>query len=206
MIHHRLRPLLLVLVATLIALGYCFAQVVNDSLWIKPSSLTEVGVHLPSYIKSVDEQLSSQAALPTHQELTLEWNSLAGNSTKTLRKEETEGQVLRGDFHLVERQEKIRGGSVSRPPMFIQDHIVAIAVADGNEVRGLVILWDPRSWHSEDVARGKRYDFITPSVRFKLWLPDDPAIRRVVFLRPVPGNNGKSHLKRIGDVLLESVH
>lgn len=207
MIDRKLRwQHIFILVAALLACNCCYGQNADDSLWIKSTSLGEAGVHLPSYINSVDQQLSYQAGLPTHQELSLEWDSLAGHSTEAIKKEEAEGQSLRGDFRIIERHERIKGGSGSKPPMFIQDQLVAAAVSNGNEVRGLVVFWDPRASHSEDVARGKRYDFITPSVSFKLWLPDDPTIRKVIFFRPVPGSNGRPRLEKIGELTLEPTH
>jgi hypothetical protein len=90
--------------------------------------------------------------------------------------------------------------------MFMQDQLVVIATATGDEVRALVVFADPRASHSEDVSHGERHDFVTPSVNFKLWLPDDPEIRKVIFFRPVPGENGKPRLERIGDVMLEATH
>jgi hypothetical protein len=207
MIDHKLRwQEIFILVAALFACNCSFGQNVDDSLWIKPTSLSEAGIHLPSFINSVDQQLSYQAGLPTHQELSLEWDSLAGHSTEVIKKEAVEGQTPRGDFRILERHQKIKGGSVSKPPMFIQDQMVAAAVSNGNEVRGLVVFWDPRASHSEDVARRERTDFITPSVNFNLWLPDDPTIRKVIFFRPVPGSNGKPRLEKIGELTIEPTH
>lgn len=202
----RFRLIILLVLTKFMACEFSIAQAADDSLWITPKALVEAGVHLPSYMDSVDQQLSYQGGLPTHQELTLEWNSLPGNPSKALRKEETEGQPLRGDFRIVDRHERVKGGSVSRPPMFMQDQLVAVAVSTGDEVRGLIVLWDPRTSHSEDVKRGKREDFVTPSVSFKLWLPDDPQIRKVIFFKPVPGESGKPRLERIGEIVLEATH
>jgi hypothetical protein len=62
----------------------------DDSQWISPKTLTEGGVHLPSYITSVDQHLEYQASLPIHQELSLEWRSLPSSSSQPIKKQEAE--------------------------------------------------------------------------------------------------------------------
>lgn len=177
--------------------------VVDDSLWITPRALTEAGIRVPSQMTSINDVLGLPARWPTHQELTLQWDSLPGSSSKVVREEEIIGQPIRGDFKIVERRQHVKGAYGSpRPPMFLQDELVAVAVSSGNEVRALLILVDPRKSYSEDVQHRQRWNFIKPSVSFGLWLPDDPDIRSVVFFIPVRGDDGKPRLQRIGDLAL----
>src|SRR4051794_37206950 len=98
-------------------------QAPDDSRWIVPKALSDAGVHLPSKVTSIDQQLAYQAALPTHQELTVEWRSLESDTSQPMRKEEAENHALRGDFRVLDRKQKVKGGTASRPPMYAPDQL-----------------------------------------------------------------------------------
>lgn len=174
----------------------------EPSTWITPEKITDTGLHLPSYMETVAEQMDYQRGLPTHEELAIQWDSLPGVSGQIVKKQDVENLPMSANFLVVERKHGIRGGAHTEPPMLVGGELVAAAATSGGEIRGLVVFWDPRASHTEDVAHGQRSDFVKPRVTFSLFIPDDPQIRRIVFFKPVSTTGRDAKLEKIGEIPL----
>jgi hypothetical protein len=64
--------------------------------------------------------------------------------------------------------------------------VVVSATATG-EIKSLIIDYDQRFVHGEDLRPGKkptRVDVVFPDTTLHIRIPDDPAVSRVVFFKP----------------------
>ncbi|MGO9270287.1 MAG: hypothetical protein ACLQOO_08560 [Terriglobia bacterium] len=146
-----------------------------------------------------------QAKLPSHQELMVEWDSLPGVQGRpelrgALPLKEVEQIPLSPNFVLKDRKRNVRGGPVTWSGAL---GLVIVGVTSGGEVRGLETLNDPRIWWSDSLGPGGTMQgavFVNPKVTFKVFLPEDPAIRKVVFLDPSPTKDGGFKLKKLGTI------
>ena len=149
-----------------------------------------------------------QAKLPSHQELMVEWDSLPGIQGRpelrgALPLKEVEQIPLSPNFVLKDRKRNVRGGPVTWSGAL---GLVIVGVTSGGEVRGLETLNDPRIWWADSLGPGGTMQgsvFVNPKVTFKVFLPEDPAIRKVVFLDPSPTEGGGFKLKKLGTIDLE---
>jgi hypothetical protein len=174
----------------------------ENSSWLTPGKLTNVGLHLPSDMPTVANQIGHQAGLPTHQEFSIQWNSLPGVASSVVKKQDVQNIPISPNFVILSRKHSLDGGTRTRAPMLVNDELVVAAATPGGEIRGLLIIWDPRASFTEDVARGKKTDLVQPNVTFTLSIPDDAQIKKIVFLQPVSAPGGGAILNFIGEIPL----
>ena len=170
------------------------------------SHLEAVGVHLPSYMASINDLMRYQEGLPTHQKLMVEWDSLPGRQGRVM-KEEVAGVPLAPNFVLLDRKQNLLGAGGKIDPLLNEDELVIVGVTASGEIRGLKAQGDPRLWHGEYLAPGKRqerWDVVTAKVTIEVLLPDDPLIKTVLFMKPRWIADAGWQLEKIGGIDLPS--
>jgi hypothetical protein len=133
----------------------------NSLDWLSPETLRDFNLYLPSYFPSVPAQMSYQAKVPLHQEITVAWSAGAAS------------QPAGGaGFALIKRWQHIQK-SASMIPLKPQDRpILVIAATPAGEVRALALYPDARSTTGQ----------------LDLQLPQDGQISRLIFLSATPGS------------------
>jgi hypothetical protein len=174
----------------------------ENSNWLTSGKLTSAGLHLPSYMPTVGDQIGYQTGLPTHQELSIQWNSMPGVTAAVVKKQDVQNSPVSSNFVILSRKHSLKGTTETRPPMLVNDELVVAAATSSGEIRGLIVIWDPRASHTENVSRQQKIDLLEPNVTFTLSIPDDPQIRRVIFLQPVAAQGGGAALNSLGEVPL----
>jgi hypothetical protein len=175
-------------------------QTSRPSAMLNSDHLRAVGVHLPSYIGTVDDLMQYQGELQTHQQLMVEWDSIPGLQGR-VKKEQVEGTPLAPNFTLLDRKQNLPGAAGKTNPLLVEDDLVVVGVTSTGEARGIRVQRDPRLWHGEYLEPGKsqeRYDVVTPKVTIEVLLPDDSLVRTVVFMKPRPTSDGGWRLERVG--------
>ena len=170
---------------------------------LTPEQLRQAGFHLPSYMPTIrDFWEYSARALTTHQELTVEWDSLPGRS-EYVRYEDVKDIPVFGNFVITARRRRVKGAPAMGDWTLGMHGLVVVGITTKYEVRYVLSRRDPRVIQGEDLTAGhERSDFlVTPKVTLKLNLPDDPQIQTLVFLQPKP-TNGTLILERIGTLSL----
>jgi len=120
---------------------------------INPGALQELGLHLPSYISSVQAQMGYQSKSPLHQEITVAWSP------------ETAGPTSGSGLVLVKRWQHVQKAP-GLPTLTPKDRpLLVIATTPGGEIRALILHSDTRSSNRE----------------FDLQLPQDGQISKLVF-------------------------
>jgi hypothetical protein len=132
------------------------AQAVAQSLdWLSTESLSDLGVHLPSYINTVQAQMAYQAKVPLHQEITVAWS------------ENTGGQKPSGPgFLLVKRMQHMQQVADVSALKAQDQPILVIAVTPDGEVRAFALYADTRFTTGQLVIQ----------------LPQDGQISRLLFM------------------------
>jgi hypothetical protein len=182
----------------------CHSQTSLPAAMLGSEHLKAVGVHLPSYMATVDDLMRYQEGLLTHQQLMVEWDSLPGLQGR-VKKEQVEGIPLAPNFTLLDRKRNLPGAAGKTDPLLAEDDLVVAGVTSTGEIRGIRIQGDPRMWHGESLEPGRRqerYDVVTPRVTIEVLFPDDPLIKRVVFMKPRPTPGGGWQLQNVGSVNL----
>jgi hypothetical protein len=135
---------------------------VSDSLdWLSPETLRDFNLYLPSYFSSVQAQMSYQAKVPLHQEITVAWSANAS------------GQPAGGaGFVLVKRWQHMPKSASLSPLKPHNQPILVIAATPAGEVRALALYPDTRSTTGQ----------------FDLQLPQDGQISRLIFLTAAAGS------------------
>jgi hypothetical protein len=172
-----------------------------NSAFLSPLHLQAVGMHLPSYMPSINRFVGYQLSLVfagSQKERTIEWVSLPGE--RGLVPEETANRMpLAADFSLLEPPRPSYGGGMTDMRVYSHEWVIAASTADG-EVRGLLVNGDPR------IDGGEGHFYVRPKVSFNVAFPDDPQIARITFLWPIFGSGetyGQFHLKEIGHIDLK---
>lgn len=171
---------------------------------IVPEHFSDVGFHLPSYQSSIDELMSYQVSLPSHQELRVAWDSIPGTEG-IKRREQVEGVTLSKDFILLTRNQNLNGAPGKTTTQLGSDDLVVIGTTAAGEIRAIRIQPDPRMSRSESLSPGQpkeRHDFVTPKVAIDIRLPEDSKITSIVFLKPIPNNKGGWRLQNLGVLML----
>jgi hypothetical protein len=157
--------------------------------------LQEAGFHLPSYMPTVlAYRQYATSAVTTYQQLDVEWDSLPGRPD-IVRYEDVKGIPLAGNFVVAGRKRRIKGALGMGNTDLMADGLVVVGTAPTSQVRSLWAGGDPRVVHGEGTLA------VSPKVTLTLYLPDDPQIQTVVFLRP-QYDGRKWTLQRVGEVTL----
>jgi len=169
---------------------------------LRVAYLQAAGLHLPSYMPGLMDLLNYQVSLPTHQELTVEWNLIPGIDHPVLR-EEFDDRSLAPNFTLLDRKHGIKGG-VQRDTVLGNMALVSAAVTSTGEVRGLRLGPGTPLHVEEHLTRGNQtggHDRVNPKETFVLTFPEDPKIEKVVF--PLARPNGNEYrLEQVGTLQL----
>ncbi len=185
-------------------------QFSTSSLWLQAQSLSNVltpqllqssgAGHLPSYVPSLPSLVQYQQKLPAHQTLTITWDSLPGQ-TGPIPKSQADTMTLSGNFTLVTRTRHQSGSPGGTGLDVIQDSLVIVAVTNSGEIRGLKAQGDRRTAHGEALPGGQAEEWVNPKVTLSIVLPDDPLIRRLIFLKPVfNSSTGQISLQNLGSM------
>ena len=166
------------LVATIcaaLALASAYAQ--NPCCDLTVDHLQSAGFHLPSYLPTMAEfEHYMQNVLTAHQQLTIDWDSLPGQP-KYVAYENVKGMPLSGNFVVIEHKRKIRGASGMGHMTLGAHALVMFGITATSQVRSLWIDWDPR-------IHGDGQFAVEPHVKMTVYLPEDPKIHAVVFMKP----------------------
>ena len=185
-------------------LGAGVAEAGGPSLYLTAEDLTGAGLHLPSYMPTVDGLMAYQERLPFHQMLVVRWDARPGAREMVL-KEEADKTPLSPDFVLLKRDTKMPGavGKTQRP--IRSGAIVVVAIDAAKQIRGLAIQPESLEVWLEDLPQRKGWRYIMPNVTIYARLPDDPQIQTVMFFSPTePDQSGNWKLKQVGSLPLPS--
>jgi len=161
--------------------------------------LGALGLHLPSYMSTIDElDRYEHLLLQTIQTIRIQWESMPGQK-EIVPKNIAELDRGPSSFVLLEREHNVKGGIEGFRGLATKDVLINVGVTATNEIRGLSMLRDPRLINSE----GPVWELINPTVQFDISLPDDPYIQRVLFLSP-KSDHGIYVLKKLGELDLST--
>jgi hypothetical protein len=199
MMSSRIR-LLEAAVCAVLALGCARAQ--DPCCEVTVELLQSAGFHLPSYMPTMLALRQYTSVLTTHQELTIDWDSLPGQPPY-VSYENVKWLPLSGNFVITERKRKIKGPTGIGSLALNEHGLVVVGITSASQVRSLWVRYDPRVTQGEDLTPGRQYSefVVKPHVTFRLYLPDDPQIQTLAFLRPVY-NGQKWTLQPIGTLPL----
>lgn len=197
--------------ALLIGLSVIFAHAQQKDLparYLTLEHLQNAGLRIPARfktLKDIDNYLQSNAY---HQEIVVEWDSLPGISGQVPMKN-VEALPLSTQFTLKSRTGYIAGRFGIGNDEMTQDYIIIAAVNAANEILALRDQRDGRNSHAEILDPGKqqRFDFVNPKVQLTILLPDDPAIKTLLFFKFkwTSGATGwAGHLEQVGKLDLPS--
>jgi hypothetical protein len=147
--------------------------------------LRDLGFHLPSYLPTAGNQAGFEEQFAPTQVLTVSWDSLPGQQ-QTVNLESVKGLPISSSFVLMDRKRNVAAHMAFGG--FQLDNVlgfVVIGINAASQIRSIANIGDPRSAGGE----GGQY-WINPRVTFKTYLPDDPDISSVLFLRPVNDAGG----------------
>lgn len=164
---------------------------------VTPELLQQHGLHLPPS-QTIRDLIKHQIDLPTHQELTVQWKSISGHK-EPLPKQEADALPLANDFRLVERKQSVPNGVGRQYDDLSENTLVIVSATAAGEIKSLVIDYDQRFVHGEDLRPGKqptRVDVVFPDTTLHIRIPDDPAVSRVVFFKP--RYSGHWNLEQVG--------
>jgi hypothetical protein len=155
-----------------VALGLCVVIVSNSIVsaqsvekpldWLSLESLQNLGVHLPSYLPTVQAQMTYQASVPLHQTITVKWSSHVGGQ-----------QAGSPGFVLVKRVQHVQKNAHMDQLRAEDRPILVVATTPGGEVRAVALNADTRSTSGE----------------IRVQLPQDGQIARLIFARLVAGSD-----------------
>jgi len=128
--------------------------------WLSLETLQGLGVHLPSYLPSVQDQLAYQAKVPLHQEITVQWSA----SVEEQQAESSGSPLVKRWQHMQKSASISQLKTGDRP-------ILVIATTSGGEVRAFVLCADTRS----------------TTGHLDIQLPQDGQISKLIFLNVVAG-------------------
>jgi hypothetical protein len=161
--------------------------------------LQSAGFHLPSYEPSAMGFGWWQRNVTRSQELTIYWDSLPGQPD-VAPFQQVQGLPLSKDFVLKSRVHNIaRGAGLVRTGLLDFDQpLIIVGITTAGQVRGLWDSGDPRVR-----AEGSQVFAVQTRVEFKIYLPDDPQMKTLVFLKSENTPSGWT-LTRIGSLDLSS--
>jgi hypothetical protein len=168
---------------------------------INAGDLQAVGLHLPSYMISMEDLWRYQALLPTHQELSIAWDPHTGYDGPVFRERVAE-RSLKHDFTVLQRKQNIKGNASVGDLALMDMSLEVVAITGAGEVRGLVS--GPSllvRGESLSVPGGpptpQPHDYIMGGKdMFSVSIPDDPKIEKLVLLLAHP--NEKPRLEQVG--------
>jgi hypothetical protein len=198
-------------------LGIALASAATPSTWIvraqdqpeppafqlRAEYLEQVGLHFPSYMPTVLDVMKYHATLSTHQELKIEWNLIPGVETPVQKERVAEGS-LAPNFSLLERKQSVSGNAHRSTLTLCEMALVTAAVTSKGEIRGLTVGPGTPVIFAERLVRGKQTpgeDTVAAKSTFIISLPDDPQIRKLVFLLAHP-DGAKYRLEQVGTLEL----
>jgi hypothetical protein len=167
---------------------------------LNASDLTAVGLHLPSYMPRVAEDLwEYQKRTTTHQELLIEWDPHTGYDHPAFREQVAE-HSLNHEFTLTQRKQNVKGNAQIGTLDLLDLRLEVVRLTDTGEVRGLAV--GPTLLIRCDLppAPGEPqrdcHDYVQSKTTFLVGLPDDPMIEKLVLLIAHP--NKKPRLEQVG--------
>ncbi len=166
---------------------------------LTPEVLQAVGVHLPANLPSLPALVRYQQKLATHQTITFTWDSIPGQKGP-IEKSKADAIPLSGNFSDFERREHQPGPPGGTGLDVIQDTLIVIAVTETGEIRGLKAQGDRRTVHGESYPGGPPPEWVNPYVNLSYVFPDDPTIRKLVFLKPVFSSTGYLSLRKLASI------
>lgn len=127
---------------------------------LSPEALQSVGVHLPSYLSSVQAQMAYQSKVPLHQEITLKWSAGAESQ-----------EPASAGFSLVKRQQHVQKTAIMSTIAPNDQPILVVATTPEGEVRAFALCVDTRATTGQ----------------LDIQLPQDGQISKLIFLHLVGG-------------------
>lgn len=175
----------------------------DDRPWIlNAGHLQAVGLHLPTKMPTMRDLVNYQRYLPTHQELQIDWDPHTGYDHPVRRADIAEGS-LKHDFTLVERKQDVKGNAVMNELTLDDLELEVVAITANGEVRGFAngpsLLMRGESLLAGNAPRSIPFDLILGKGPFRVSLPEDPQITKIVFLLVHP-DGGKFRLEQIGGI------
>jgi hypothetical protein len=173
----------------------------DDRPWeLNAGDLQAVGLHLPSYVPRVAEDLwEYQKRTTTHQELLIEWDPHTGYDHPAFREQVAE-HSLKHEFALTQRKQNVKGNAQIGTLDLLDLSLEVLGVTDTGEVRGLAngrtLLVRGEGTHAPGEPKPERHDYILSKGDFWVALPDDPKIVKLVLLLAHPSE--KPRLEQVG--------
>ena len=170
---------------------------------ITAEHLQEVGLHLPSYMPGVQDLLKYEGSLPTHQEITVDWDSLPGQ-VDILKREEARRLTLSPDFVVTRRRRKLSNAVRCICTLHPDDIVIAGVDAQG-QLLGLTEVADGRVIRGLPGIPGA---LVRRHLTFTFNLPDDPQIKKAVVFKPDSREEGGDghRLVRVGEIDLQATN
>jgi hypothetical protein len=198
----------LLVVGLIVDVGYFGSRVVAQESalsdtrpWdLNASDLAAVGLHLPTYMPRVAEDLwEYQKKTTTHQELLIEWDPHTGYDHPAFREQVAE-HSLKHEFAVTQRKQNVKGNAQIRTLDLLDLSLEVVGVTNTGEVRGFgngpSLLVRGEATHSPGEPKPDRHDFIKSKDTFLVALPDDPKIEKLVLLLAHPSE--KPRLEQVG--------
>lgn len=169
---------------------------------LNANDLLAVGLHLPSYMPRVAEDLAEyQKRTTTRQELLIEWDPHTGYAEAAPREQVAE-HSLKHEFNLKQRKQNIKGDARIGPLMLLDLSLEVVGVTNTGEVRGLGrgpdLLVHGEATHLPGEPTPEHHDSIQSKGDFWVALPDDPKITKIVLLFAHPNENPR--LEQVGTI------
>lgn len=170
---------------------------------LSAADLQSVGLHLPSYMPTLRDLQAYQALLPTHQEVLLDWDPHTGYDHPVLREQVAE-HSLKHDFTLLERKQNVKGNAPIGLVMLMDLGLEVVGATSTGEVRGLTsgpsLLVQGESLAVPGQSAPEHHDYVMGKDQFRVSLPDDPKIEKIVLLVIHP--NEKPRLEQAAVIIL----
>jgi hypothetical protein len=192
-------------VALIFGIGWsvrCFAQAqLEDLPWeLNAGDLQALGLHLPSYLSTVADLHDYQKRVPSRQEIFIEWDPHVGFDHPAYREQVAE-RSLRHEFILQQRKQNIKGDAGIGPTTLLDLGLVVVGATGTDEVRGLamgpsLLIRGEAFYVPGERQPPERHDYIQSKTTFRVGLPDDPKIEKLLLLLAHP--NEKPRLEQVG--------
>jgi hypothetical protein len=168
---------------------------------LNAGDLQGAGLHLPSYMSTVGDVEDYQKRLPNHQEILIEWDPHTGYDHPAYREQVAE-RSLKHDFALQQRKQNIKGDARTGPTTLADLGLVVVAATNTGEVRGIAIgpslLIRGEAFPVPGEPQPERHDYIQSKTVFRVGLPDDPKIEKLVLLVAYPSE--KPRLEQVATI------
>ena len=167
---------------------------------LSAGDLAAVGLHLPSYMPRVAEDLwEYQKRVTTRQDFLIEWDPHTGYDYPAFREQVAE-HSLKHEFNLKQRKQNIKANAQIGTLDLLDLSLEVVGVTDTGEVGGLAngpnLLVRDEAFHAPGERPPERHDYILGKGDFWVALPDDPKIVKLVLLLAHP--NEKPRLEQVG--------